>query len=282
VQDGLLIKPHDIGLLPPDRVTILSTGSQGEPLSALARIASRDHPLVEIVKGDTVVISARAVPGNETSVYRTIDRLFAAGARVIYEASAGVHVSGHAAAEELKVMLNLVRPKYFMPVHGEHRHMHFHSELARATGIPSENVFLLENGDILELRPDSAGIVGRVQAGMILVDGFAMGDFRDLVLRDRQHLASDGLVIIVVARRAQDGQIVGEPEVLFRGFAHAGDLDELTEKTKKRVVDALGGEEMTQASDITVVKTRVHDVVQKFLHKEAGRRPMVLPVVVDV
>ena len=282
VPDGLLIKPHDVGLLPPDRVTILSTGSQGEPLSALARIASRDHPLVDIVKGDTVVISARAVPGNETSVYRTIDRLFAAGARVIYEASAGVHVSGHAAAEELKVMLNLVRPKYFMPVHGEHRHMHFHSELARATGIPSENVFLLENGDILELRPDSAGIVGRVQAGMILVDGFAMGDFRDLVLRDRQHLASDGLVIIVVARRAQDGQIVGEPEVLFRGFAHAGDLDELTEKTKKRVVDALGGEEMTQASDITVVKTRVHDVVQKFLHKEAGRRPMVLPVVVDV
>ena len=282
VPDGLLIKPHEVGLLPPDRVTILSTGSQGEPLSALARIASRDHPLVEIVKGDTVVISARAVPGNETSVYRTIDRLFAAGARVIYEASAGVHVSGHAAAEELKVMLNLVRPKYFMPVHGEHRHMHFHAELARATGIPAENVFLLENGDVLQLRADSAGIDGKVQAGMILVDGFAMGDFRDLVLRDRQHLASDGLVIIVVARRAQDGQIVGEPEVLFRGFAHAGDLDELTEKTKKRVVDALGGEEMTQASDITVVKTRVHDVVQKFLHKEAGRRPMVLPVVVDV
>ncbi len=282
VPDGLLIKPHEVSLLPPDRVTILSTGSQGEPLSALARIASRDHPLVEIVKGDTVVISARAVPGNETSVYRTIDRLFAAGARVIYEASAGVHVSGHAAAEELKVMLNLVRPTYFMPVHGEHRHMHFHAELARATGIPAENVFLLENGDILELRPDSAGIVGRVQAGMILVDGFAMGDFRDLVLRDRQHLASDGLVIVVVARRAQDGQIVGEPEVLFRGFAHAGDLAELTDKAKKRVVDALGGEEMTQASDITVVKTRVHDVVQKFLHKEAGRRPMVLPVVVDV
>lgn len=282
VPDGLLIKPHEVGLLPPDRVTILSTGSQGEPLSALARIASRDHPLIEIVKGDTVVISARAVPGNETSVYRTIDRLFAAGARVIYEASAGVHVSGHAAAEELKVMLNLVHPKYFMPVHGEHRHMHFHAELARSVGIPNENVFLLENGDVLELGADGAGIVGQVQAGMILVDGFAMGDFRDLVLRDRQHLASDGLVIVVVARRAQDGQIVGEPEVLFRGFAHAGDLDELAEKAKKRVVEALGGEEMTQASDITVVKTRVHDVVQKFLHKEAGRRPMVLPVVVDV
>jgi ribonuclease J len=282
VPDGLLIKPHDIGLLPAECVTILSTGSQGEPLSALARIASRDHPLVDIVKGDTVVISARAVPGNETSVYRTIDRLFAAGARVIYESSAGVHVSGHAAAEELKVMLNLVRPKYFMPVHGEHRHMHFHSELARSTGIPGENVFLLENGDVLELTAESAGITGHVQAGMTLVDGFAMGDFRDLVLRDRQHLASDGLVIIVVARGAQDGRIVGEPEVMFRGFAHAGDLDELTEKARQRVVEALGGEEMTQASDITVVKTRVHDVLQKFLRKEAGRRPMVLPVIVEV
>jgi ribonuclease J len=237
---------------------------------------------VEIVKGDTVVISARAVPGNETSVYRTIDRLFAAGARVIYESSAGVHVSGHAAAEELKVMLNLVRPKYFMPVHGEHRHMHFHAELARATGIAAENVFLLENGQVLELGPDGAGINGQVQAGMTLVDGFAMGDFRDLVLRDRQHLATDGLVIIVVARGSQDGRIVGEPEVVFRGFAHAGDLDELTEKAKKRVVEALGGEDMTNVSDITLVKTRVHDVLQKFLRKEVGRRPMVLPVIVEV
>jgi ribonuclease J len=282
VPDGLLIKPHDIGLLPDDRVTILSTGSQGEPLSALARMASRDHPLVEIVKGDTVVLSARPVPGNETSVYRTIDRLFAAGARVIYEGSAGVHVSGHAAAEELKVMLNLVRPKYFMPVHGEHRHLHFHAELAKATGMSADDVFLLENGDVLELRPDRASLNGKVQAGMTLVDGFAMGDFRDLVLRDRQHLASDGLVIIVVARSAQDGQIVGDPEVVFRGFAHAGDLDELTEKAKKHVVEALGGEEISQVSDITVVKTRVHDVLQKFLRKEAGRRPMVLPVVVEV
>jgi ribonuclease J len=282
VPDGLLIKPHDLALLPADRVTILSTGSQGEPLSALARMASRDHPLVDIVKGDTVVISARPVPGNETSVYRTIDRLFAAGARVIYEHSAGVHVSGHAGAEELKIMLSLVKPKYFMPVHGEHRHMHFHSELAQAVGIPRDNVFLLENGDVLKLTADSAVIDGKVQAGMMLVDGFAMGDFHDLVLRDRQHLASDGLVIIVLARSAQDGQIVGDIEIVFRGFAHAGDLDALTEKAKLRVIEALTGEEMTQASDITVVKTRVHDVLQKFLHKEAGRRPMVLPVVVEV
>jgi len=215
-------------------------------------------------------------------VYRTIDRLFAAGARVIYESHAGVHVSGHAAAEELKVMLNLVRPTYFMPIHGEHRHLHFHAELAKATGVAADHVFLLENGDVLELSDAGVGIVDRVQAGMTLVDGFAMGDLRDLVLRDRQHLANDGLVIIVVVRSSQDGEIVGDVEIVFRGFAHAGDLDELTEKAKQRVLEALGGEEMVQASDIAVVKTRVHDVLQKFLHKEAGRRPMVLPIVVEV
>ncbi len=282
VPDGLLIRPQDIGLLPPDRVTVLSTGSQGEPLSALARMAAHDHPSVEIMKGDTVIISARPVPGNETSVNRTIDRLFASGARVIYEASAGVHVSGHAASEELKVMLNLVRPKFFVPIHGEHRHMYFHAELARATGVPDDNVFLMDNGDVLELSADHAEITGRVQAGMILVDGFAMGDFHELILRDRQHLASDGLVMVVVVRSAQDGRIVGEPEVVFRGIAHAGDLDELTGEAKRLVVELLSGDDMRRVTDLGLVKNRVHDVLQKFLRKEAGRRPMVLPVIVEV
>ncbi len=282
IPDGLVVRPHDVALLPPDRVTILSTGSQGEPLSALARMASHDHPLIEIQKGDTVVISARPVPGNETSVYRTIDRLFAAGARVIYESAAGVHVSGHAASEELKVMLNLVRPKFFMPVHGEHRHLYFHAELARAIGMDDEHIFLMENGDVLELRPDRAEITGQVRAGMMLVDGFAMGDFRDLVLRDRQHLATDGLVMVVLARSTQDGKIVGEPEVVFRGFAHAGDMYELTEEAKRRVVDSMSQGDAQQMTDLGLLKTRVHDVLQKYLHKELGRRPMVLPVIVEV
>ena len=282
VPEGLLIRPRDIAQLPADRVTVLSTGSQGEPLSALARMASRDHPQVEIMKGDTVVISARPVPGNETSVNRTIDRLFAAGARVIYESSAGVHVSGHAGAEELKVMLNLVSPTYFMPIHGEHRHLYFHAELARATGIDDDHIFIMENGDVLELRADGARIDGRVQAGMIFVDGFATGDFRDLVLRDRQHLAADGLVMVVVARSMQDGKVLGEPEVVFRGFVHAGDLEELTREAKKRVLESLSTAEARQMTDVNLVKNRVHDVLQKFLHKEAGRRPMVLPVVVEV
>mgnify|MGYP000909907359 CR=1 FL=1 len=282
VPDGLIVKPHDLAVLPPDRVTVLSTGSQGEPLSALARMAARDHPSVEIQKGDTVIISARPVPGNETSVNRTIDRLFASGARVIYEASAGVHVSGHAATEELKVMLNLVRPKYFMPIHGEHRHLYFHAELARDTGIPDDHVFMLENGQVLELTPDRAEVAGQVQAGMILVDGFAMGDFHDLILRDRRHMASDGLVMVVVVRSAQDGKVVGEPEVVFRGLAHSGELDELSEQSRRLVVETLASEDMLQVTDLGLVKTRVHDVLQKFLRKEAGRRPMVLPVIVEV
>jgi ribonuclease J len=282
VPEGLMIKPQEISMLPPDRVTILSTGSQGEPLSALARMASSDHPLVEIEKGDTVVISARPVPGNETSVYRIIDRLFAAGARVIYESSANVHVSGHAAAEELKVMLNLVKPKYFMPVHGEHRHLFFHAELARAVGMTDDHIFLLENGDILELEEDVALVTGQVQAGMILVDGFAMGDLHNLVLRDRQHLASDGLVMVVVARSLQDGRIVGDPEVIFRGFAHSGDLDELIKGAKQTVIETLGSKELQHLNDLTLIKNHLHDTLQRFLNKKAGRRPMVLPVIVEV
>jgi ribonuclease J len=282
IPEGLLVRAHDIALLPPERVTIISTGSQGEPLSALARMASHDHPIVEVTKGDTVIISARPVPGNETSVNRTIDRLFAAGARVIYESAAGVHVSGHAGGEELKVMLSLVRPKYFMPIHGEHRHLYFHAELARETGIPEENIFIMDNGDVLELESESAAITGRVQAGMILVDGFAMGDFRDLVLRDRQHLATDGLVMVVVARSAQEGKIMGEPEIVFRGFAHADDPEELTKGAQRLVLELLESEEMRQVTDVGLVKSRVHDVLQKYLRKEADRRPMVLPVIVEV
>jgi len=282
VPEGLVVRPHDIESLPVDRVVVLSTGSQGEPLSALARMAGHDHPTVQVTKGDTVIISARPVPGNEASVNRTIDRLFAAGAKVIYENSAGVHVSGHAAAEELKVMLNLVRPKYFVPVHGEHRHLCFHAELAEATGISEDRIFVLENGDVLELDSEGAEVCGRVQAGMILVDGFAMGDFRDLVLRDRQHLASDGLVMVVVARSAQEGRIMGEPEIVFRGIALADDADELSSAAKTLVTELLESDEIQQVTDLGLVKSRVHDVLQKFLRKEANRRPMVLPVIVEV
>ena len=282
IPEGIMIRLKDVALLPDDRVVIISTGSQGEPMSALARMASRDHPLIDINPSDTVVISAKPVPGNERSVSRTIDRLFAAGANVIYGSVAQVHVSGHAAAEELKMLLNLVRPRFFVPVHGEYRHLFFHAKLARETGVPADHVFIMENGDVLELTADTARIAERVQAGMIFVDGMAIGNLRDVVLRDRSHLSTDGIVIVVVPVRAQDGALIGIPEVVFRGVAHSGDLEELADATRATLVHALHSDELLQTTDVSILKNHVHDVVQKYLYKETRRRPLVLPVIVEV
>jgi ribonuclease J len=282
VPEGIMVRLKDVPLLPDDRVVIISTGSQGEPMSALARMASHDHPLIEINRTDTVVISAKPVPGNERSVSRTIDRLFAAGANVIYGPISQVHVSGHAAAEELKMLLNVVRPHFFVPVHGEYRHLYFHAKLARETGIPADNIFIMENGDVLELTSDEARLAERVQAGMIFVDGMAMGNLRDLVLRDRSHLSTDGIVIVVVPVRAQDGALLGVPEVVFRGVAHSGDLEELAEAARNALTDALHTDELLETTDVSILKNHVHDVIQKYLYKETRRRPLVLPVIVEV
>lgn len=282
IPEGTLIRPQDIPEIADENLVILSTGSQGEPMSALARMASHDHHLVNVKQGDTVIISAKPVPGNERSVWRTINRLFAAGADVIYESIAQVHVSGHASAEELKMLLNLVRPQFFMPVHGEYRHLHFHAELARSIGITDDRIFIMENGDVLELDGQKAEIVDRVRAGMTFVDGLAIGDFRDVVLRDRHHLSNDGIVLVVVAVSEQNGRVAAGPEIIFRGFVHSGDLDQLTASLKDQVVDALRSDELRQITDPGILKLHVHDLVQKYLHRETRRRPMVLPVVVDV
>lgn len=282
IPAGTLIRPSDIVEIPADRLAIISTGSQGEPMSALARMAARDHHLLHITPGDTVVISARPVPGNERSVSRTINRLFAAGAEVVYGPAAQVHVSGHAAAEELKMLLNLVRPRYFIPVHGEYRHLHFHAKLAMSTGVPRENVFIMENGEVLELDETGARMGERVQAGMVYVDGLAIGDFRDVVLRDRHHLSTDGIVIAVVTVRTQDAALATEPEVLFRGFVHSGDMDELAQEARARLVAALHADEVQQVTDSSILKAHVHDTLQRFLYKETRRRPMVMPVIVEV
>ena len=281
IPPGTLVRPQDIADIPDDRLVIISTGSQGEPMSALARMASHDHRLVRIQRGDTVVISARPVPGNERSVSRTINRLFAAGADVIYEPLAQVHVSGHAAAEELKMLLNLVRPRFFMPVHGEYRHLHFHAELARQTGMSDDAIFIMDNGDVLELDGSGAAVVERVQAGMIFVDGMAIGA-PEVVLRDRHHLATDGIVIAVVTVRAQDGAMAAEPEVAFKGFVHSGDLDDLADQARNIVEEALLSGEIQQITDTSIIKAHVHDVLQRFLYKETRRRPMVMPVIVEV
>ena len=282
IPEGTLIRPQDIPEIPFDSLVVLSTGSQGEPMSALARMAAHDHHLVNIIPGDTVVISAKPVPGNERSVHRTINRLFSAGAKVIYGPEAGVHVSGHGAAEELKLLLNLVKPRFFVPIHGEYRHMYHHAELARATGVHDENVFIMEPGDVLELGPDEARIAGRVQAGMVFVDGLAMGDFQDVVVRDRHHLATDGVAIVVITLSSQDGSIAAQPEVALRGFVHAGDIEEMVDRVKERVVSVLASAEVEEIGDVSILTAHVHDEVQRFFKKEAKGRPLILPILVEV
>lgn len=282
IPSGTMVRPQDVPDIPADRLVIISTGSQGEPMSALARMAARDHHLVNILPGDTVVISAKPVPGNERSVHRTINRLFAAGAHVIYGAEAAVHVSGHAAAEELKMLLNLVKPTYFVPVHGEYRHLYFHAQLARSVGVLDENVFIMEDGDVLELDGTGARIAGKVQAGMIFVDGLAMGDFQDVVLRDRHHLATDGVAIVVMTLSAQDGTLAADPVIALRGFVHSEDTEEVVQQVKERVLAALASDEAQEIDDPSILKSHVHDEVQRFFRKEARRRPLVLPIIVEV
>lgn len=282
LPEGVLIRPAQVTDLPDEEVVIISTGSQGEPMSALARMAAGDHHVVQIKAPDTVVISARPVPGNERSVHRTVNRLFAEGATVVWGPEAQVHVSGHAAAEELKMMLNIVRPRFFMPVHGEVRHLHFHARLARECGMKEEDIFILENGDVLELSEGEAWVGDRVPAGMIFVDGMAMRGIGDLVLRDRTHLSQDGLVIAVVTVRAQDGSLAGVPDLLFRGFVHSGDEEELAAQAQSELIDALHSDELLHNVDIAILKVHIHDFLQRYLYRKTRRRPLVLPVVVEV
>jgi ribonuclease J len=271
---------RELDKVPHGKLAIITTGSQGEPTSALTRIANQEHPHITIVEGDTVVLSASAVPGNESLVYRTVDNLFRLGARVLYNRIANVHVRGHAAQEELKVIHSLVRPKYFVPVHGEYRHMALHAELARSLGMPEENAFVLTDGDVLELDERSARVAGRVQADYVYVDGLGVGDIDHLILRDRHHLATDGMVVIILAIEKHTGRIVGQPEVVSRGFVQMEESEQLMKRTRKMVVAALEGSE--HIAEWGVVNTKVKDAIAQFLYDETRRRPMVLPVSVEV
>jgi ribonuclease J len=283
VPEGSMIKLTEIDDYRPEELLILSTGSQGEPLSALSRMAWDDHPQVELNEGDTVVISAKPIPGNEVSVMATINRLLKAGAEVIYGDESGVHVSGHAAQDDMRMMLNLLRPQYFIPVHGEYRHQHLHAHLARQFGMGDERIFMLENGDVLDIGPDDADIVDKVHTGMVFVDGFELGDEEGLVLRDRQKLAEDGILIAVVTIDAQTGESVAPPELVARGFlhddereqavlAHAADaLDELLE--------TLGKEHVTGQR---LIKEDIRETLSEFVYRETRQRPMIMPLVVEV
>ncbi len=285
---GLLQVPPDT-LIPikqldkhPDAdVVVLSTGAQGEPLSALSRIANGEHPLVQLRKGDTVILSATPIPGNEGSVHRTINNLYRNGANVFYSARNRVHVSGHASAGDLKIVLNLVRPKFFVPIHGEDRHLAHHGLLARDVGLSEENVMLAGDGAIINVGPELFEHKGDVDSGYVFVDGLGIGDVGSVILRDRKHLGQDGIFVIVITVDHGSGRLVGRPDVVTRGFVHEGGAEELIEAAKDRVVAAMGKLE-PEGSDSTVLQNNIKDVLGKYLYEQTKRRPMVIPVVMEV
>jgi len=261
---------------------VISTGSQGEPLSALRRMAHGDHPRVELHDGDTVIFSATPIPGNERAVNETIDRIYQLGANVITPADAPIHASGHGYADELKLMLNLASPRYVFPFHGDHRRLRLHSQLAEAVGIEPDAIFRGENGLPLEIDERGARFGEREQAGMIFVDGVDVGDIEDVALRDRRMLSADGIFIVVATVSEQDGRSVAPPEIIFRGVPFAEDADGLVEEIRAAVEQSLERSAEEQIREISLLQDHLHDDVAEFVYERLRRRPMVLPVVVEV
>jgi ribonuclease J len=281
VPKGTLIRIEDINKFHPEQIVIVCTGSQGEPTSALTRIANQDHRLVRIQPGDTVILSATPVPGNEKMVSRTINNLFRQGAEVYYQGISNVHVSGHAAQEELKLMLNLIRPKFFVPVHGEYRQLLLHTKLAHSLGIPEDHIVIAEDGDIIEVTPDSIHIAGHTASGNVFVDGLSVGDVGQIVLRDRKVLSQDGILMAVLTVDKETGQPIAGPDIVSRGFVYMRDAEELLESARERVLDSFMGLN-GHASDWGFVKDKIKHTLSEFLYEKTRRRPMILPIVMEV
>ena len=281
IPKSTLIRAEDISKFPPERVVIICTGSQGEPTSALTRIANQDHRLVRIQPHDTVILSATPVPGNEKMVSRTINNLFRQGADVYYQAIATVHVSGHAAQEELKLMLNLLRPNFFLPIHGEFRQLILHAKLAYSLGIPEDHIVVAEDGDIVQITPESIKVVDHTTCGNVYVDGLGVGDVGQIVLRDRQVLAQDGILMVVLTVDKETGHPLAGPDIVSRGFVYMRDSEELLESARERVLESFVGLN-GHASDWSFVKDKIKHTLSEFLYDKTHRRPMILPIVMEV
>jgi ribonuclease J len=282
VREGTLVDVDDLNAMPPEKACIITTGSQGEPMSALTRISMAEHRKVEIRHGDTVIIAATPIPGNEKLVSRTIDNLFKRGAHVIYERVSGIHVSGHASQEELKLMLNLLKPKYLIPIHGEYRHLIHHRKVAEKVGIPEDNVFIAENGQILEFTPNTGRMVGTVTAGRVLVDGLGVGDVGSIVLRDRKLLSQDGILIVVLGISRASGEIVSGPEIYSRGFVYVRESEDFLEEARAHVARSLEKCSNGKKQEWSVLKNAVRDSLSRFIWEKMHRRPMILPIIIDV
>jgi ribonuclease J len=279
--NGILGRIEEIKGLPANKIVLVTTGSQGEPTSALVRMANRDHKHVHIQRGDTIILSATPVPGNESLVNRTVDSLFKQGARVIYSKLGQVHVHGHGSEEELKLILSLVKPKFFVPIHGEYRHLSLHARLAESVGIPPDNTFVLEDGDILELNASSARKNGKVTSGHVYVDGLSVGDIGGLVLRTRKMLSRDGIVVVIIAVNRQTGKLVGRPDIVTRGFIDTRESGNLIEESRELLMKTLD-HSGSRVTEFSFINTKVRDALDKFYYDRTKRRPMILPFMVKV
>ena len=280
--EGTIVDIDEINNYRMEQMVIITTGSQGEPMSALTRMSMSDHRKVGIVPGDTVIISATPIPGNEKLVSKTIDNLMKLGANVIYGRNQGIHVSGHASREELKLMHNLVRPKFFIPVHGEYHHLVQHARLARELGMPKENIFISENGQILEFTRDKGQVAGKVTAGMVMVDGLGVGDVGNIVLRDRRQLSQDGILIVVVTMNKQTHRVVSGPDIVSRGFVYVRESEALMDEATARVQQALDRCEDEKVKEWAAIKSNVRDALGRYLFEKTRRRPMILPIIMEV
>jgi ribonuclease J len=284
IPEGMLIEPEEVNRLPADRVVILSTGSQGEPMSALTRMARSTHKKMDILPGDTVIIAATPIPGNERYVGRTVDELFRLGAHVIYGPGSitGVHVSGHGSQEELKLMLNLMKPKYFIPIHGEYRMLKLHSNLAESIGVERDNIFILDIGDTVEIQNGAARKGSKIIAGNVLIDGLGVGDVGNIVLRDRKLLSQDGILVVVVTLSKQEGKILSGPDIISRGFVYVRESEGLLEEANKIVSNTLSRLMGENVNEWASLKTQVRDALGRFLYEQTRRRPMILPIIMEV
>ncbi|AJA48214.1 ribonuclease J1 [Clostridium pasteurianum DSM 525 = ATCC 6013] len=281
-NEGTIISIDAINRYPADKITIITTGSQGEPMSALTRMAASEHKKVNIVEGDMVVISASPIPGNEKLVSRVINQLFKKGADVIYEALADVHVSGHACQEELKLIHTLIKPKFFMPVHGEYRHLKQHAELAVRLGMQKKNVLIGDNGDVIELTRSSIRKNGNVVSGQVFVDGLGVGDVGNIVLRDRKHLSQDGILTVVVTIEKENGSVIAGPDIISRGFVYVRESEDLMDEAREIVKNALKECEENHITEWATIKSNIKDALRLFLYEKTKRRPMILPIIMEI
>jgi ribonuclease J len=282
VPEGILIDIKEMDRYREDQLVLITTGSQGEPMAALSRMSSGDHRQLDITAGDLVIFSASPIPGNEKTISRVINNLFERGADVIYDSEAEVHTSGHACQEELKLMHNLIKPKFFIPVHGEYRHLKQHANLAMSLGMKSENIFMMQNGSVLEFDREAGKITGTVPSGSVFVDGLGIGDVGSIVMRDRKHLAEDGLMVVVLTMDRRESRVVSGPDIISRGFVYVRESEDLMDEAREVVQKSLDNMEQKGIREWSQLKNGIRDSLKDFLYRKTQRRPMILPIIMDV